>query len=109
MLNLSVLLALLSTVESNNNRYAVNQSEGAYGILQIRQCVLDDVNSYYGKSFTLEDCFSPTVSRWVCLRYLERWDALGSYEEAARTWNGGPRGPTKKSTEKYWKKVKSLL
>ena len=79
------------------------------GCLQIRQCALDDVNEYAGTELTLDDCYNPTVSRWVCLQYLERWNALGSYEVAARTWNGGPRGRYKRSTDGYWIKVRARL
>jgi hypothetical protein len=30
-------------------------------------------------------------------------------EVRAKVWNGGPNGPNKLSTEKYWQKVKEKL
>jgi hypothetical protein len=32
-----------------------------------------------------------------------------NYEQKARTWNGGPRGPSKRSTGPYWAKVRREL
>lgn len=84
--------------------------EGAYGMLQIRQPCLDDVNARYGTSVTLEQVqHNRGISRWVCVHYLRMYNADTGYERAARTWNGGPRGPFKQATEPYWHRVKSEL
>jgi len=32
-----------------------------------------------------------------------------NYEEIARSWNGGPKGPKNPKTYSYWKKVENQL
>jgi hypothetical protein len=89
---------------------AAIKREGAYGKLQIRQPVLTDVNSKYGTDVTLDKVRnSRTLSVWVCVHYLRMYKATDSYEEAARTWNGGPDGPREPETEAHWLKVKAAL
>ena len=89
---------------------AAIEREGAYGVLQIRQPALDDVNRKYGTSVTLEQVQgSRTLSRWACVHYLRMYGADTDYETAARTWNGGPRGPTKEATLAYWHRVRGVM
>lgn len=89
---------------------AAIKREGAYGVLQIRQICLDDVNRKYGTTVTLKDVQSSrAMSRWVCVHYVRMYSAGSSYEVAARTWNGGPSGRNKKSTITYWHRVKAAL
>ena len=102
------LLTALIVVESGGNPKAYSSHEGAVGILQIRQICLTDVNIRYNTSLELGDCYNPTVARWVCVHYLKMYNA-SSYEEAARIWNGGPKGMQKKATFRYWIKVKREL
>ena len=42
------------------------------------------------------------------LAYWRRYGAETD-EQKARVWNGGPRGMSKKATERYWRKVESEL
>lgn len=84
--------------------------EGAYGPLQIRQLALDDVNRQCGTNVKLEEvAASRNLSRWVCVQYIRMHDRGLTYEHAARTWNGGPRGPKKQATWDYWLKVREAL
>lgn len=112
------LLLALATVESNNEPEAINREERAYGILQIRQPVLDDVNKKHGLQlfgFTLSDCLNPRTSQFVFKLYINMWateSRLGRIptdEDIARIWNGGPNGHKKASTIPYWLKVKKEL
>jgi len=100
-------------VESSNNDSAYHKGEDAVGCLQIRQCMVNDVNRIlkrHGK-----------IKRYA---YNDRWDrdksiemfniyvnyyGLESAEDIARCWNGGPRGSNKENTVYYWNKVKSEL
>lgn len=107
---LSLLLSVLSTVESNDRADAFNYDEQAYGILQVRAPAIDDVNRICCLPYSLEDTFNPRIAREVAGRYLELWcdaNRQYSFEDAARIWNGGPDGWWKLSTLPYWRKVEA--
>ena len=100
-------------VESSGNDKAYNAKEDAVGCLQIRRCMVDDVNRILArkgndKRYTYED-------RWNRLKSIEMFNifcsyyGLGSAEEMARCWNGGPRGINNPATLGYWNKVESEL
>ena len=128
MINWSILLVILISVEAPRTEKAAQAAinrEGAYGILQIRQLALEDVNNFsatavqkqWGKNaLTLKDCLDPDISMWVCQEYLTYWGkhytrTTGqppTYEVMARMWNGGPRGWQKTHlTDRYWSKVEA--
>jgi len=103
-----LLLAAMIQVESGGISQ-INHQEQAYGVLQIRQGALDDVNQSCGTRITLQDCLrNETISRWVCVQYARRYGAQ-TMEGIARTHNGGPAGPSKVSTRAYWNRVKREL
>jgi hypothetical protein len=110
-----VLLDALEAVEAPATPEQAQQAirrEGAYGVLQIRQLALDDVNRQCGTTVTLEEvAHNRNLSRWVCVQYVRiylfRYPV--TYESAARIWNGGPRGPEKEATAEYWTKVRRIL
>ncbi len=116
-MNVSQLLAALILVESSGNPDAIGDNGKAVGVLQIHPIVIEDVNRIYGTDFTLEDRYEIQHSRNVANLYLAYWGY--KYEENtgfqantevyARIWNGGPNGWNKKSTNKYWIKVKEVL
>ncbi len=96
-------------VESRGNPNAHAKGEDAVGILQIRKCMVDDVNRILirrGSSlrYTYND-------RWSEVKSKEMFDIFCTYygldtaEEMARCWNGGPRGINNPSTLGYWDKV----
>lgn len=109
------LVAAISMVESHGNARAHNPQEHAVGHLQIRQCVIDDVNRLHlvaGGPFTLIDAYNPKLSIMMCEAYLRYWTLLtnqDSAESAARIWNGGPDGWWKLSTLPYWYKIQAEL
>jgi hypothetical protein len=111
--NTTHLLSAIMHVESSNNDSAYHKGEDAVGCLQIRQCMVDDVNrilrrqkSY--KKYSYDD-------RWFRYKSIEMFEVyckhyeLTTAEEIARCWNGGPRGMQNEITAKYWKKVKNQL
>ena len=96
-------------VESRGNPQAHAKGEDAVGILQIRKCMVDDVNRILKRK--------GSIHRYT---YNDRWDEKKSYEmfnifcdyyglttaeEMARCWNGGPRGIDNPATLGYWDKV----
>jgi hypothetical protein len=109
---LTLLLSAMATVESGDNPNAYNARENAHGILQIRQCVLDDVNRHNWIKVNISAAYYPPSARDIARSYLEYWCSYNqqySFESAARTWNGGPDGWWKLSTLPYWAKVKKEL
>lgn len=113
---LYVLIPVLMVQESGNNPQAIGES-GEVGVLQIRQCVVDDVNRIYGSSWKLHHCKSPVISKEICYAYLSYWGEKyrtetakkPTYEIYARIWNGGPDGWKKDRTTDYWKEVEVRL
>ena len=111
--SVSHLLSSIIQVESNYNDSAYHKGEDAVGCLQIRKCMVDDVNrilrkqkSY--KKFTYDDRWSRIKSIQMFGIYCRHY-GLNTAEEIARCWNGGPRGMSKPLTATYWKKVKKNL
>lgn len=115
-------------IESGGNTQAVGDkhlTQRAYGPLQIRQPLADDLNRFYApeikkrwgkKKLRAEDFLgSRELSVWAWDRYTghyatrERLGREPTDEDRARIWNGGPNGWRKPSTKKYWRKVKSRM
>ena len=113
-------VAAVIQVESRGNDNAYCRKEDAVGCLQIRPIMVREVNRILKLNniqmrYTLND-------RWSRVRSLEMFEIMAEevpccdgltrlefYEIVARKWNGGYRGHKKRSTKKYWKKVKEKL
>ena len=107
------LLSAIIHVESSNNDSAYHKGEDAVGCLQIRKCMVDDVNRILkrqksDKRYTYDD-------RWMRYKSIDMFEiyckhyGLTTAEEIARCWNGGPRGMNNDMTAAYWKKVQKNL
>jgi hypothetical protein len=107
------LLSSIMFVESNHNDSAYHAGEDAVGCLQIRKCMVDDVNRILKRQksyirFTYDD-------RWLRHKSIEMFNiycnhyGLTTAEEMARCWNGGPQGMNKPLTTTYWRKVQKDL
>jgi hypothetical protein len=112
----ALLLAALLTVESGNRPNPPDGDNGqAFGPLQIHNAVVQDVNRFAGTHYTHEQTHSLSVSIAICEKYLShyataaRLGRLPTEEDCARIWNGGPTGWKKRSTEKYWARVKAEI
>ena len=104
------LLPALQVVESNNQVDAIGDGGRAAGILQIHPIMVKECNRILGREwFTLADRFSVSRSRAMARVYFGHYGKGWTLEQAARAWNGGPKGYTKKATLKYWGKVKREL
>ena len=112
----------LIQVESGGNVDAKGDNGKSLGCLQIRQCVVDDVNKHYPKYYRDRlyvhyDAFCKDKALEMCWLYLKYWCGVyqkktgkkPTFEICARIWNGGPNGWKKKSTLKYWLKVKKQM
>jgi len=111
--NTTHLLSAIMFVESSYNDSAYNSYEDAVGCLQIRKCMVNDVNRILRRQksdlrFSYDD-------RWFRDRSIKMFDiyckhyGLTTAEQIARCWNGGPRGMQNEMTAGYWKKVKNQL
>lgn len=111
--NSAHLLSALMFVESSYDDSAYNASEDAVGCLQIRKCMVNDVNRILRKQrseirYNYDD-------RWVRYKSVQmfkiycRYYNLNTAEEIARCWNGGPKGMQNEMTVGYWKKVSNKL
>jgi len=111
--NTTHLLSAIIHVESSNNDSAYCTSEDAVGCLQIRKCMVNDVNRILRRQksdirFTYSD-------RWLRPKSIKMFDiyckhyGLITAEEIARCWNGGPRGMQNEMTAGYWKKVEKQI
>lgn len=98
-------------VESSNNPLAYHLEKNGHasiGIAQIQQSRVDHYNYKTNNHYTLDDMYDTTISRNIFMWYA---CYIGPYniEKIAREWNGGTKGMKKRSTIKYWNKVKILL
>lgn len=111
--NSAHLLSALMFVESSYDDSAYNASEDAVGCLQIRKCMVNDVNRILRKQ-KLEIRYNYD-DRWVRYKSIQmfkiycRYYNLNTAEEIARCWNGGPKGMQNEMTVGYWKKVSNKL
>ena len=107
------LINAICMVESSGIDSAYNAKEDAVGILQIRQCMVNDVNRILkrqgeDKRYTYND-------RWDREKSIEMFTIVCDYynwntvEQMSRNWNGGPRGINKPSTLPYLEKVEEVL
>jgi soluble lytic murein transglycosylase-like protein len=100
------LISAIIQVESGGDTLAYNSKEDAVGCLQIRPIMVREVNRLLGEDkYTLKD-------RWNKAKSIQMFNILRLHtnnptdEKLARNWNGGYTGHKKKSTLKYWNKVK---
>ena len=113
------LIKALIQVESSGNLKAIGDKhlrEKAYGPLQVRQPVCDDLNRIYGTNYKAEHCLGNLpLSVTIFKKYVTHWGTkkrLGREPrdaDFARIWNGGPNGWKWSATEKYLAKVERAL
>ena len=111
--NSAHLLSALMFVESSYDDSAYNASEDAVGCLQIRKCMVNDVNRILRKQkslirYSYDDRWMRNKSIQMFNVYCKHYN-LNTAEEIARCWNGGPRGMQNEMTVGYWKKVSTKL
>lgn len=100
-------------IESAGNDNAYRACEDAAGPMQIRRTMVRDVNRILksrgdATRYRYKDRWCRQSSIHMFNIYCSHYK-LETPEEKARCWNGGPRGIRKRSTIKYWNKVKNEL
>jgi len=112
----------IEQVESSGDPAAWKKDEDARGIIQIRPIYVADANRILlrqgsggqgprRKPFTHDDAFDPAKA-WemfdvVTSYYIRAHGYADTFEVRARIHNGGGKGPTRKSTLVYWRKVQA--
>lgn len=102
---------VICKAESNNDPLAYHMEDNGHpsiGIVQIQQSRLDDFNKRTGNNYILTDMYVPENARIVFMHYTSEISPYNN-ERICREWNGGEKGMTKKSTIKYWRKIKANL
>jgi hypothetical protein len=112
-MNLSLLFVAIVSVESSGGKHLIGDQGRSVGPAQIQEVVVRDVNRIAGTRYTVSDRFDFAKSREMFKIYTDhygkKYGVPVTDEVRARIWNGGPSGPQKSSTQKYWAKVKSRL
>jgi hypothetical protein len=122
-MNWITFLAALAMIESGGDPDAVGDhhlKNKAYGLYQIRQPYLTDVNRISGRTLTLDDIRgkgSEETAAFAVKTYLthygKRYTRITgkkpTMEVFARMHNGGPNGWKKGSTLGYWQKMLKAL
>lgn len=111
------LIDALIIVESQGNDSAVGDthlSEPSIGVLQIRPIMVKEVNRILKMKGTKHRYkMSDRWDREKSIEMFRIWQEFhhddSDYEEIARSWNGGPKGPKNPKTYSYWKKVENQL
>jgi hypothetical protein len=111
------ILHPLQEIESNCKTSAIGDSGEAYGILQIHEICVKDVNRIYGTEYKHEEMLKEILANQVFIlylsagfdRYLYKYGRNPSIEDLVRMWNGGIyKGYKKESTKKYYLKFKEV-
>ena len=107
------VLSAIMFVESSYNDSAYRADEDAVGCLQIRKCMINDVNRILKRQKSIKRYIYE--DRWSRVKSIEIYDIICNHygwdtaEKIARCWNGGPRGINNPSTVGYWEKVKEKI
>jgi hypothetical protein len=103
-------IRIVETGGEENPSEAVGDNGRSIGPFQISRAYWQDALEHdpsIGGTYT--DCKDETYARQVVRAYLCRYVKTWNDQTVARTHNGGPSGAKKKSTIKYWNKVRKHL
>lgn len=107
------VMEVLKYVETLNDSGAIGDGGDSYGVLQIQDACVKDVNRYFGTQYSHDDMFdvacAEEVFRLYTLmgieRYTKRYGVTPSTETIVRNWNGGIyQGYRINATKKYYRK-----
>ena len=104
-MNYARLIDAIILVESGGQDMAIGDGNRARGPLQVHAAVVEDVNRFAGTSYSWKGMTNRVAARQVCELYLQRYAKGKSDQYCARLWNGGPTGPSKTATKRYWARV----
>ncbi len=99
----AALLAAIAQVESGGNDSAIGDGGLALGRLQIHAACAADAGMPHQAALTREG------AETIYKRWMRRYCTGATREQAARRWNGGPRGDRLRATDGYWRRVEQQL
>ena len=108
----------VAEVESNSNPRAIGDGGKAFGIVQIHNIAVKDVNRLCGTNYKHRDAFNEEHAKNIFILYLsegikmfeDKYNRKPNEEEIVRMWNGGIySGYRKETTKKYYKKYLKCL
>ena len=106
------LLAALIAVESGGNDQARGR-HGELGALQVKRCVVADVNRVVRARYRWEDMTNRVVAAKVADAYLTHWGGkIGrppTDRDLALIWHRGPNGWKSESSLGYWRRVRAQM
>jgi len=106
------LLAALIAVESGGNDLARGR-HGELGALQVRPCVVADVNRVVRGNYRWSEMTNRVVAAKVADIYLTHWSKRigrpATDQDLARVWHGGPSGWKRSKTVAYWRRVRARM
>lgn len=116
------VIEAIEIVESNGNPNAINESENAFGALQIREIMIDDYNRITNQNFphdiAYNRAFAYIVAQEIFSHYMKGIENPTA-KHLAFIWNGGgsawkrvdnPKNDKKqKNLDRYWEKVRIHL
>ncbi len=120
--SLATFFDAVRQVESAGQAAAVGDGGRSLGAYQIQRdywldaCEAGGVD-WIWRETVLSAAHSEQIMRWYFQRYcpgpLQRITAceplVGDFEQLARTHNGGPAGPNKQSTLRYWRRIRAVM
>lgn len=105
------LLAALIAVESGGNDMARGR-HGELGALQVRPCVVADVNRLAGGRYRWSEMTNRLKAETVCKSYLGYWGGRigrpATDRDLAMIWHYGPNG-WRRSSLAYWRRVRAKM
>ena len=113
----SQVIDIVKQLESNNDPTKIGDNGASWGILQIQQIAIDDVNIYYGTQYIHQDAFEISCSEEIFILYTQLWSdkilrlngkRVNEFD-MIRIWNGGPKGYLKTSTLAYLNKYITII
>ena len=107
------IVEVLKYVETLNDPTAIGDGGDSWGVLQIQEAVVIDVNRYFGKHYHHVDVFDVVCAEEIAILYMrmgaelyyKKYSIKASDEVLVRFHNGGIyQGHKIKATIKYYKK-----
>lgn len=112
--NISKIREVLKHVETNYRIEMIGDGGDSFGILQIQEAVIIDINLKYGTNYIHQDAFDEVCAEEIFELYIQMYaEKLEKREkrpvteqDIVRIWNGGPYGYKRSSTLDYLEKYK---
>lgn len=106
------IVEVLKYVETLNDPTAIGDGGDSWGVLQIQEAAVDDVNRYFGTHYQHSDVFDVVCAEEVTILYMKmgaelyfkRYGIEATDEVLVRNHNGGIyRGHRINATKKYYR------